>query len=139
MSPTPHLPNIKLFKQTYHFQTYSYQSMKRGIINQHWMLYNYNSRLLSWFFSFFFVGGRGVIFSIYVNLRQTSDWKRIVYLFLSRHLILRHLKSINSASYVYSMPLPRLWNRKQLVRKNHIPLQINLLSFKSVDLWVESF
>lgn len=140
VSPTPHLPNIKLFKQTYHFQTYSYQSMKRGIIKQHWMLYNYNSRLLSCFFSFFFVcGGRGVIFSIYVNLRQTSDWKRIVYLFLSRHLILRHLKSINSASYVYSMPLPRLWNRKQLVRKNHIPLQINLLSFKSVDLWVESF
>lgn len=136
----PHLIyQISSFSNKHIIFKHSYQSMKRGIIKQHWMLYNYNSRLLSWFFSFFFVGGRGVIFSIYVNLRQTSDWKRIVYLFLSRHLILRHLKSINSASYVYSMPLPRLWNRKQLVRKNHIPLQINLLSFKSVDLWVESF
>lgn len=72
VSPTPHLPNIKLFKQTYHFQTYSYQSMKRGIIKQHWMLYNYNSRLLSCFFFFLFCvwGGGGLYFQstlIYVK------------------------------------------------------------------------
>lgn len=72
VSPTPHLPNIKLFKQTYHFQTFSYQSMKKRFIKQHKMFGNYNSRLLSCVFLLFFRS----------NIIYVKHSKRFVHLYV---------------------------------------------------------